>query len=76
MKKRRTEGQLGFDFTFPLKKNPYLLSVDELFDELSTEICVDMQENLRIERKSVQYNARSLGDYFSMWANTPPDGGL
>lgn len=43
---------------------------------MSTEAAIDAEEDQRIERKSASYNARALGDYFSMWANTPPFGGI
>jgi ATP-dependent DNA helicase RecG len=43
---------------------------------MSETVAVDAQEDHRIERKSASYNARGLGDYFSMWANTAPDGGI
>lgn len=68
--------QLGFDFTFPVEKPWRLLSVDELYDKMSEQAAVDADEDHRIERKSSSYNARALGDYFSMWANTPPFGGI
>lgn len=68
--------QLGFDFTFPVEKPWRLLSVDELYDKMSEQAAVDADEDHRIERKSSNYSARPLGDYFSMWANTPPFGGI
>lgn len=68
--------QLGFEFTFPVPKPWRLLSVDELYDKMSTEAAIDAEEDQRIERKSASFNARALGDYFSMWANTPPFGGI
>lgn len=43
---------------------------------MSEHVAVDAKEDSRIERKSAQYNKRELGDYFSMWANTPPYGGI
>ncbi len=52
------------------------MSVDELYDKMSEEAAVDVEEDHRIERKSATYNAKSLGDYFSMWANTPSFGGI
>lgn len=34
------------------------------------------EEDNRIEWKSAKYGSRELADYFSMWANTQPHGGL
>lgn len=68
--------QLGFDFTYPVRRPWRLLSVDELYDSMSAEAATDTDEDHRIERKAATYNARALGDYFSMWANTPPFGGI
>ena len=39
-------------------------------------VAVDAEEDSRIERKNATYRAKELGDYFSMWANTPPEGGV
>jgi ATP-dependent DNA helicase RecG len=68
--------QLGFDFTFPIVRPWRMLSVDELYDSISIEAIADTGEDHRIERKSASYSAKALGDYFSMWANTPPFGGI
>lgn len=68
--------QLRFDFTYPVRWPWRLLNVDELYDSISQESATDVGEDHRIERKSANYNARSLGDYFSMWANTAPFGGI
>ena len=53
-----------------------LMSVNELYANLSQELLSELAEDKRIERKPLGFHARSLGDYISMWANTPPDGGL
>lgn len=73
---RYNENQLGFDFTFPPERPTAHLSVDEIYNEMDQQMAVDAEEDHRIERKSARYSARPLGDYFSMWANTAPDGGL
>jgi len=52
------------------------MSVDELFTSLTQELLEELTEDKRVERKPPGIHARALGDYFSMWANTPPDGGL
>jgi ATP-dependent DNA helicase RecG len=68
--------QIGFDFTFPVRRPWRLLTADELYDSMSAEAAVDAAEDHRIERKTAGFAARALGDYFSMWANTPPFGGI
>ncbi len=68
--------QIGFDFDAPRGKPIRLWSVDELYDHMSQQIAVDAEEDSRVERKTATYGARPLGDYFSMWANTSPDGGI
>lgn len=35
-----------------------------------------MKEDRRLERKPASVHGRFLGEYFSMWSNTSPDGGL
>jgi ATP-dependent DNA helicase RecG len=68
--------QIGFEFTFTPKRDARLMSADELYDEMSQQIAVDIDENHKIERKSARYGAKELGDYFSMWANSSPNGGV
>jgi len=60
----------------PFDAPEQLLSPDELFQREDTALLLRSEEDPRIEWKSARYQARALGDYFSMWANTPPDGGL
>jgi ATP-dependent DNA helicase RecG len=63
--------QLSFRFEIPLA----LVSPDELYQ--GAELYLDLlKEDWRFERKSPRTSTRSLGEYFSMWANTVPDGGL
>lgn len=64
--------QLSFAFPPPYA----LLSPLEIYESVSRSLLVELKEDRRIERKPSNYNRKSLGDYFSMWANTPPDGGL
>lgn len=68
--------QIGFDFSETYKRPIRLWTADELYDDMNDEIAVDAGEDSRIERKRATYRARDLGDYFSMWANTPPHGGI
>src|SRR5882724_9276837 len=63
--------QLTFRFDIPLA----LISPDELYQNAEAYLEL-LKEDRRFERKSPKTSPRSLGEYFSMWANTLPDGGL
>src|SRR5262245_36273209 len=67
MPKQYDEEQLGFDFTPPKNKPTLLLTVDELYDDMSAKRAVDAAEDHRIERKSSLIGAKGLAEYFSMW---------
>lgn len=64
--------QLVLDFSSPLP----VLTPDDIFDRADGPLLAILEEDRRIERKPPRVDRRLLGDYFSMWANTPPDGGL
>ncbi len=67
-----SDGQFLFDFEGPLA----LLTVEEIYDRASTDLFQQLKEDRRVERKPNGIHAKTLGDYFSMWANTAPDGGI
>jgi hypothetical protein len=56
--------QIGFEFTFTPKHDTRLMSADELYDEISQQIAVDIDEKHNIEGKSARYGAKELGDCF------------
>jgi ATP-dependent DNA helicase RecG len=60
--------------TFP--KHSALLSPDEIYESINANLLSALAEDRRIERKPSGIHDLSLGEYFSMWANTVPDGGL
>lgn len=60
----------------PFDAPEQLLSPDELFQGEDSTLLLRTPEDRRVEWKSPSYQPRALGDYFSMWANTAPDGGL
>jgi ATP-dependent DNA helicase RecG len=60
--------------TFP--KHFALLSPDDLYEAASAEIFSALSEDRRIERKPPGIHSQHLASYFSMWANTVPEGGL
>lgn len=53
-----------------------LISVGEIYDKADQSLLHDLKEDRRIERKAAGVSAEALGVYFSMWANTPAEGGL
>jgi ATP-dependent DNA helicase RecG len=63
--------QLTLTYDVPLA----LISPDELYQNAES-LLQKLKEDRRFERKSPKTSPRSLGEYFSMWANTAPDGGL
>ena len=52
------------------------MSVDDIFNVIEKVDPVDAKEDRRIERKPAGISARALSDYFSIFANTSPDGGV
>ncbi len=53
------------------------MTVDEIYERASVDMIRALQkEDRRIERKPAGMHSLALGDYFSMWANTAPDGGV
>jgi hypothetical protein len=64
--------QLSLIFDGPLA----LLTIDEIYASASAELLVQLNEDRRIERKPPGYHPDALGEYFSMWANTSPEGGI
>ncbi len=53
-----------------------LLTAPEIYEQSDASLLRLLAEDRRIERKPVGIRADYLGVYLSMWANTPPDGGL
>jgi ATP-dependent DNA helicase RecG len=68
--------QLDFDLTIPLEKDVRLLSVAEVYSVIDRIAPVDLKEDWRFERKAAGVPPRSLADYFSIFANTAPEGGI
>src|SRR5579872_2232260 len=55
---------------------PPLWGVDEIYARADKLLLQTLKEDRRIERKPARIHAEPLAEYFSMWANTSPDGGL
>jgi len=60
--------------TFP--KHSALLSPDEIYEAISQDLLASLSEDRRLERKPPGIQGKELSCYFSMWANTVPDGGI
>lgn len=64
------------DLPFEPISSPSLLSVGEIYQKADQALLKELKEDRRIERKPIGVSAEALGLYFSLWANTPPEGGL
>jgi ATP-dependent DNA helicase RecG len=64
--------QMQLTFEGPLE----LLTVEEIYSTVSAELLIRLSEDRRIERKPPGHHPDALGEYFSMWANTSPEGGI
>lgn len=53
-----------------------LLSPDEIFKNATQELIESLKEDRRLERKPAGIHGKAIGDYFSVWSNTVPDGAL
>lgn len=68
--------QLLFNFDVCEKADPKLLSVDEIYSNADQELLTEIEEGRRYERKPRGIHQKELGTYVSMFANSPPDGGI
>jgi ATP-dependent DNA helicase RecG len=68
--------QLSFNFTYKSAQYLPLLSPDEIFERANRSLLSLLHEDKRSERKPARTHSKQLGEYFSMWANTVPEGGL
>jgi ATP-dependent DNA helicase RecG len=62
--------------TISFPKHFALLSPDDIYETAHQSIFANLAEDRRIERKPPGVQAQHLASYFSMWANTVPEGGL
>jgi ATP-dependent DNA helicase RecG len=53
-----------------------LLTPSDIYAVADETLLSTLKEDRRIERKRATIHGGELGEYFSMWANTPGDGGL
>jgi ATP-dependent DNA helicase RecG len=71
---------MSIQFELPFTTSPLpLMSADEIFSQADIGLLRSLnqgKEDHRLERKPQGITAPVLGEYFSMWANTEPEGGL
>lgn len=53
-----------------------LFTPDEIYALEDADLLKLIREDRRVERKIATIQAKGLAQYFSMWANTPPSGGV
>lgn len=70
--KRVLPKQLTFDFEPAAGQ---LMSVADIYKSADENLLQSLAEDNRIERKPAKFGGERLGEYLSMWANTP-NGGL
>jgi ATP-dependent DNA helicase RecG len=63
-------------FELPFEQPQQLWSVSEIYSRADANVLRIVCEDRRLERKPPGIHANALGIYFSMWANTAPDGGI
>lgn len=68
-----TPNQLPIPFE---AKFTQFLTPDEIYENANQRLLEEITEDRRIERKPITMRLEDFGEYFSMWANTLPDGGL
>jgi ATP-dependent DNA helicase RecG len=66
---------MGEQLNIPFGEKLPLLSPDDIYQEPEMLLTL-VKEDRRLERKPPGVQGRLLGEYFSMWANTSPEGGI
>lgn len=78
-KQLTNKDQTSFDFGRPLNLGrPIipLLTPKDIFDSCNESLLRQFHENSSLEKKPSNIHPRELSEYFSMWANTQPNGGI
>lgn len=68
--------QIPFDFSGTPPSLPQLWSPDDIYRNCNSSTVEKFKEDNRVERKRIEISQKDFADNASMWANTPPDGGL
>ena len=75
----RKKDQISFSFERALSsERPIdpLLSPEEIFESCDESLLRKFNEDSRLEKKPSAIHPKQLGEYFSMWSNTQPHGGI
>ena len=67
--------QLPFDFSAP-NSLAQLWSPDDIYRACTGATIEAFKEDNRVERKRIEIQQRDFAENVSMWANTPPNGGI
>lgn len=67
---------VGTQQEFSFRVSPELLTPEEIYNAFDVSMIAALKEDRRIERKPARIRPRELSVYFSVFANTSPDGGL
>lgn len=70
------EEQLPLDLPPPSAELPQLWTPDDIYNNCNQDTVGRFAEDRRVERKRIEINQKTLGEYLSMWANTQPHGGV
>ena len=76
MAARKQPSQTMFTFQPASLSVPGTWTADDIYDNASGDVIRQFGEDQRIERKPARFDPRQLGDYFSIYANRPPHGGV
>lgn len=49
---------------------------DDIYERVDDDVIAGLGEDRRVERKPARFDPRQLGDYFTIYANTQPHGGV
>lgn len=68
--------QYSLPLTPPSERPVQLIGPHEAFSRADEQLLDRLIENSVMEKKNGKIKAQTLAEYFSMWANTSPEGGL
>ena len=76
MARRKQPSQPEFAFQPASLSVPGTWTADDIYDNASADVIRQFGEDQRVERKPARFDPRQLGDYFSIYANRSPHGGV
>ncbi len=75
----KSQDQLSFIFERRVSRGQPIVPLctpKDIFDSCDEELLRQFNEDSRLEKKSSNIHPKPLGECFSMWANTQPNGGI